>query len=76
MAVFVRLKEIRNARGISQNELARKLEMSLANVQKIEYGKAKSIPLDTLDRLCEILKCEVGELLVRRPDDIDEVTAA
>ncbi len=76
MPVFVRLKEIRNARGISQNELARKLEMSLANVQKIEYGKAKSIPLDTLDRLCEILKCEVGELLVRRPDDIDEVTAA
>ncbi len=76
MAVFVRLKEIRNARGISQNELARKLEMSLANVQKIEYGKAKSIPLDTLDRLCEILECEVGELLVRRPDHIDEVTAA
>lgn len=76
MPVFVRLKEIRNARGISQNELARKLEMSLANVQKIEYGKAKSIPLDTLDRLCEILKCEVGELLVRRPNDIDEVTAA
>ncbi|MBO3464461.1 helix-turn-helix domain-containing protein [Aetokthonos hydrillicola Thurmond2011] len=76
MAVKVRLKEIRNARGISQNELARKLEMSLANVQKIEYGKAKSIPLDTLDRLCEILKCEVGELLVRLADDIDEVTAA
>ena len=76
MPVFVKLKEIRNARGISQNELARKLEMSLANVQKIEYGKAKSIPLDTLDKLCQILKCEVGELLVRRPDDIDEVTAA
>jgi putative transcriptional regulator len=69
MAVEVRLKEIRNERGISQNELARRLEMSLANVQKIEYGKAKSIPLDTLDKLCKILRCEVGELLVRVPDD-------
>jgi len=69
MTVEVRLKEIRNARGISQNELARKLEMSLANVQKIEYGKAKSIPLDTLDKLCQILECEVGQLLVRVPDD-------
>ncbi|MBW4689269.1 MAG: helix-turn-helix transcriptional regulator [Komarekiella atlantica HA4396-MV6] len=69
MAVEVRLKEIRNARGISQNELARRLEMSLANVQKIEYGKAKSIPLDTLDKLCQILQCEVGELLVRVPED-------
>ncbi|MEA5503563.1 helix-turn-helix transcriptional regulator [Halotia wernerae UHCC 0503] len=68
MTVEVRLKEIRNGRGISQNELARRLEMSLANVQKIEYGKAKSIPLDTLDKLCKILQCEVGELLVRVPD--------
>ncbi|HAZ44741.1 MAG TPA: transcriptional regulator [Cyanobacteria bacterium UBA11369] len=65
MAVRIKLKELRNARSISQNELARLLEMSLANVQKIEHNKAKSIPLDTLDRLCEVLKCEVGELLVR-----------
>lgn len=72
MAVEVRLKEIRNARGFSQNELARRLEMSLTNVQKIEYGQAKSIPLDTLDKLCKILQCEVGELLVRVPDDDEE----
>jgi putative transcriptional regulator len=68
MPVEVRLKEIRNERRISQNELARRLEMSLANVQKIEYGKAKSIPLETLDKLCQILECEVGDLLVRVPD--------
>ncbi|RCJ19289.1 transcriptional regulator [Nostoc minutum NIES-26] len=71
MTVEVRLKEIRNERGISQNELARRLEMSLANVQKIEYGKAKSIPLETLDKLCQILECEVGDLLVRVPDSND-----
>lgn len=68
MPVEVRLKEIRSERKISQNELARRLEMSLANVQKIEYGKAKSIPLETLDKLCQILECEVGDLLVRVPD--------
>ncbi|MDJ0798363.1 MAG: helix-turn-helix transcriptional regulator [Calothrix sp. MO_167.B12] len=71
MPVEVRLKEIRTDRGISQNELARRLEMSLANVQKIEYGKAKSIPLETLDKLCQILSCEVGELLVRVPSNDD-----
>lgn len=67
MTVIVRLRELRARKEISQNELARQLEMSLANVQKIEYNKAKSIPLDTLDRLCEVLECEVGELLVRVP---------
>lgn len=71
MPVEVRLKEIRSERKISQNELARRLEMSLANVQKIEYGKAKSIPLETLDKLCQILECEVGDLLVRVPDRDD-----
>lgn len=64
MPVEVRLKKAREAKGLSQNALARQLEMSLANVQKIEYGKAKSIPLDTLERICIILDCEIGDLLV------------
>ncbi len=71
MVVRVKLKELRDSRNISQNELARLMEMSLANIQKIEYNKAKSIPLDTLDKLCEILECEVGDLLVRIPDNIE-----
>ena len=61
----VLLKEMRARRGISQNELARRLKMSLANIQKIEYNRAKSVPFDTLDRLCCALDCEVEELLVR-----------
>ena len=73
MTVKVQLKEVRTARKISQNELARLLEMSLANVQKIEYGKAKSIPLDTLDKLCKVLKCEPGDLLQFIPDDEQDV---
>ncbi len=64
MTVKIRLKELRNAKEISQNELARLLEMSLANIQKIEYNKAKSIPLDTLEKLCKALGCQVGDLLV------------
>ncbi len=68
----VQLKEVRTARGISQNELARRLEMSLANVQKIEYGKAKSIPLDTLDNLCKVLRCLPGDLLQFVPDEDDD----
>lgn len=64
MTVKIKLKELRNNKQISQNELARSLGMSLANVQKIEYNKAKSIPLDTLERLCSVLDCQIGELLV------------
>lgn len=59
----VLLKEVRQARGLSQEELARKTGMSLGNVQRIEYGKAKSIPLDTLENFCRALNCEAGDLL-------------
>ncbi|XGB43974.1 MAG: helix-turn-helix transcriptional regulator [Nodosilinea sp. LVE1205-7] len=55
---------MREAKGLSQNALARALEMSLANIQKMEYNKAKSIPLDTLERLCLTLDCEIGDLLI------------
>lgn len=64
MPVKVMLKELREAKGVSQNLLARQLEMSLGNIQKIEYGKAKAIPLDTLEKLCIALDCEIGDLLV------------
>lgn len=64
MTVKIKLKELRKAKGLSQNGLARRLEMSLANVQKIEYNKVKSIPLDTLENICLALDCQVGDLLV------------
>lgn len=64
----VLLKEMRTKRGLSQNELARKIEMSLNAIQHIEY-KAKAIQLDTLSKLCEVLDCQPGDLLVWVPDD-------
>jgi len=72
-SIQIKLKELRENRGISQNELARQLEMSLANVQRIEYNKIKSIPFTTLEALCKILKCQIGELLVLTEDVFNEL---
>lgn len=68
MTVKIQLKQLRTDRKLSQNKLAQLMGMSLQNIQRIEYGDAKSIPLDTLDKLCEILNCEPGDLLIRIPD--------
>ena len=62
------LKQVREARNLSQNKLAQLIGMSLQNVQRIEYEDAKSIPLETLDKLCEALDCQPGDLLIRVPD--------
>ena len=63
MPVKIMLRELRAAKGLSQNALARELKMSLNNIQKMEYQKAKSIPLDTIERICKVLGCDVGDLL-------------
>ena len=65
MAVIFKLKEVREDRGFSQNQLARTTGMSPQNIQKIEQGKAKGIQFDTLEKLCDALNCGIAELLVR-----------
>lgn len=70
----VLLQEVRKSKGLSQNELARLIRMSPQNIQKIEQGEAKSLTFETLRRLCKILGCQPGELLIYEdgPYDNDE----
>ncbi len=68
----VRLKQIRLSRGLSQNKLAQLVDMTLQNVQKIEYGKTKGLQYDALNKLCKALDCQPGDLLVYEPDDGDQ----
>ncbi len=63
MKIEVNLKAIRENKGLSQDRLARKLEMTPGNLRLIESAKAKSIPFETLAKLCETLECEPGDLL-------------
>jgi DNA-binding Xre family transcriptional regulator len=65
MPVEIRLKQVRESKQLSQQELAQRAGMSYQNIQKLEQGRAKGIQLDTLDVLCDVLSCEIQELLVR-----------
>ena len=51
-------------RKISLNELARRMDLSLANLSILKNNKCRAIRFSTLSSLCEILNCEAGELLV------------
>ena len=54
-----RLREMRG--DMSQVRFARKLGISKSSLNRIEMGE-QNVTLDTLDILCERLKCEVAEL--------------
>lgn len=69
MAVQIELKKVREKKRLSQNQLASKLAMTVQNIQRIEGGRAKSIPLDTLEKLCLVLECTPNDLIHFVPDN-------
>ncbi len=63
--VEIRLREVRKSVGFTQAQLARKAGMAQGEISRIE-SSATMISLDVLDRLCRALKCEPGDILVRK----------
>ena len=63
--VEIRLREIRKAAGLTQAQLARKAKLAQGEISRIE-STATMISLDVLDRLCRALRCEPGDILVRK----------
>ena len=50
MPVLVTLKKVRENRGLSQNELARRTGYSLKNIQKIEQNRSISSTFESLEK--------------------------
>jgi putative transcriptional regulator len=69
MAVKLMLAEVRTQRGMTQEELAQAMKMSLGGIQYLEY-KAATLKFELLDQLCEVLDCEPGDLIKRFDDEI------
>ena len=74
--IQVNLDVMMAKRKISLNELAKRMDISLANLSILKNNKCKAIRFSTLSNLCEILECEVGDILVYvKGDDLDGAEA-
>ena len=62
--IQVNLDVMMAKRKISLNELARRMDLSLANLSILKNNKCKAVRFSTLSNLCQILDCEVGDILV------------
>ncbi|MBP0982287.1 MAG: helix-turn-helix transcriptional regulator [Oscillospiraceae bacterium] len=69
MAIIVNLDVMMAKRKISSNELAEKIDITPANLSVLKTGKAKAVRFSTLEKLCEVLDCQPGDLLEYRKDD-------
>ena len=57
-----RLKKARSSKGLTQEKLAEKLDVSIAFLSRIERGSSH-ISLKRLSQICDILKISEGSIL-------------
>lgn len=63
MPIRVNLDVILAQRKMSVTELSQKVEITIANLSNLKTEKAKAIRFSTLERLCQVLDCQPGDLL-------------
>lgn len=56
-------------RKMTVTELAEKVGITQANISILKTGKAKAIRFSTLEKICQILSCQPGDILEYVPDD-------
>jgi len=68
MAIVVKLDELLHQRRMSLTELAEKIGITLANLSILKTGKARAVRFSTLEAICEVLRCQPGDVLEFEPD--------
>ena len=63
MAIVINIDVMLAKRKMSVTELSEKLGITIANVSILKNGKAKAIRIETLNKLCEVLDCQPGDLM-------------
>ena len=55
-------------RKISLGDLAKKIDLTPANLSILKTGKAKAIRFSTLEAICRELNCQPGDILEYREE--------
>ena len=63
MAIIVNLDVMMAKRKTSLNDLSEKVGLTLSNLSILKTGKAKAIRFSTLEKICEVLDCQPGDIL-------------
>lgn len=69
MPIIVNLDVMLARRKMRSKELAERIGITEQNVSLLKSGKVKGVRFDTLERICEALQCQPGDVLEYVPDD-------
>lgn len=63
--IHCRLDELLEERGMTLTELSTRVGVSVVNLSVLKNDRARAIRYSTLAAICDVLGCDVGDLLVR-----------
>jgi putative transcriptional regulator len=67
MPIVVQLDLMLARRKMRSRDLAAAVGITEVNISLLKSGKVKGVRFDTLERICEVLQCQPGDLLVHEP---------
>ena len=68
MALVVNVDVMLARRKMRLNELAERVGITPQNLSVLKTGKARAIRFSTLEKLCEVLECQPGDILAFESD--------
>ncbi|MEN3123701.1 helix-turn-helix transcriptional regulator [Janibacter sp. LM] len=66
-AIRCHLDAVLEARGMTLTELARRVDITIANLSILKNDRAKAVRFSTLAAICRELQCQPGELFSFEP---------
>ena len=61
--IVIRIDVMLAKRKMSVTELTERVGLTMANVSLLKNGKVRAIKLSTLEKICEVLDCQPGDIL-------------
>lgn len=61
--IKITLNVVMAERNITTSELAKRVGITPTNISILKTGKAKAIRFSTLEKICEVLECQPGDII-------------
>lgn len=68
MPIVVQLDVMLARRKVKSRDLAEFVGITEANMSLLKKGRVRGVRFETLERICQFLDCQPGDLLVYEPE--------
>lgn len=75
MPIVVNLDVMLAKRKMRSKELAERIGITEQNISLLKSGKVRGVRFETLEKICEVLDCQPGDILEFRPAEQPQTEA-